>query len=105
MADANAIKTELDGDPLGRGYSGMDDGAVVVSLNTENRSVNKTNMSRIKIITKSETTGQARGKRVNVFNDPFVEFGGKLTGGLRIRECQSQTAPADDFDDSPPYWS
>lgn len=70
--------------------------------------VNKTNMRRIKHVTGAETTGQARGKRVNVYNDPMVEFGGKLTGGIRIRAATDQDAPLspegkDDFNDSVPF--
>ena len=60
--------------------------------------VNKTNMNRIKHITGAETTGQARGKRVNVYNDPMVEFGGKLTGGIRIRP---EAPESDDTNDVP----
>jgi len=66
--------------------------------------VNKTNMARLKHITGAETTGQARGKQVNVYNDPMVEFGGKLTGGIRIRPVTA-TAPemAPPVDDSIPF--
>ena len=53
--------------------------------------VNKTNMNRIKHITGAETTGQAVNKVVNVYNDPMVEFGGKLTGGIRIRPAAQPT--------------
>lgn len=68
--------------------------------------VNKTNMNRIKHITGAETTGQAVNKVVNVYNDPMVEFGGKLTGGIRIRpaaapaQVPGQQAP-DDMSDLP----
>ena len=55
--------------------------------------VNRTNMNRIKHVTGAETTGQARGKRINVFNDPMVEFGGKLTGGVRIRPATDSAPP------------
>lgn len=67
--------------------------------------LNKTNKNRIKHITKAETAGQARGKKINVFNDPMVEFGGRLTGGVRIRPAtvagMSQSVP--DMDDDIPY--
>ena len=61
--------------------------------------VNKTNMGRLKHITGAETTGQARGKVINVYNDPMVEFGGKLTGGIRIRQA-TQAPQGQGFDDS-----
>ena len=63
--------------------------------------VNKTNMQRIKHITGAEMTSQARGKVVNVYNDPMIEYQGKLTGGIRIRPATTQPAPADDYSDVP----
>ena len=68
--------------------------------------VNKTNMRRIKHITGAETTGQARGKKINVYSDPLVEFGGKLVGGLRIRQTATQAygaVPDTDFPDDIPF--
>lgn len=38
--DLNALKAELTVDPLGRGYSAMDDKAAAASLNAINRTVN-----------------------------------------------------------------
>jgi hypothetical protein len=37
MANIALLKSEIDSDPLGRGYSGMDDTAVAVDLNTAYR--------------------------------------------------------------------
>jgi hypothetical protein len=66
--------------------------------------VNKTNMNRLKHITGAQTTGQARGKTINVYNDPMVEFGGKMTGGIRIRQATTQPAPnVMDPNDSIPF--
>lgn len=45
MADIALLKAEIDADPLGRGYSGMDDAAVVADLNTVYRTRNKTSLS------------------------------------------------------------
>ncbi len=46
------------------------------------------------------------GKKIVLFNDPTVSFGGKITGGIRIRAARNQPAPAprepgsdDDFND------
>jgi hypothetical protein len=36
--DISKLKEEINSDPLGRGYSGMDDAAVAASLNTADRS-------------------------------------------------------------------
>ena len=63
--------------------------------------LNKTNMRRLKVILKAETTEECKGKVVNVFNDPLIEFGGKIVGGIRIRQAQGKTEPGidDDFND------
>lgn len=68
--------------------------------------LNKTNSNRLGIATGVATAGEARGKVVNVFNDPFVEFGGKVTGGLRIRKAQGMSAPppAPKMDDMDAEW-
>ena len=69
--------------------------------------VNKTNMARIKHVTGAETTGQARNKVINVYNDPMIEYQGKLTGGTRVRPASTatlepQSAPMpDDLSDLP----
>lgn len=47
--------------------------------------LNITNKNRLKIATGEETVEGVKGKTVNVYNDPYVEFGGKITGGVRIR--------------------
>ena len=52
--------------------------------------LNKQNASRLKIIFKSDDTDAMIGGTVNVFCDPFVEFGGKIVGGLRIRPTTAQ---------------
>ena len=69
--------------------------------------LNKTNANRLAIATGVSTAGEARGKKVNVYCDPMVEFGGKIVGGLRIRKATGATpkaAPAGtDFDDDVPF--
>lgn len=59
--------------------------------------INKTNMNRISTITGANTAGEAKGHKVNVYNDKFVEYGGKMIGGLRIREATEEV----DTDDIP----
>lgn len=54
--------------------------------------LNKQNANRLKLIAKTDDTDAMIGLTVNVFNDPFVEFGGKITGGVRIRAA-AQAAP------------
>lgn len=82
--------------------SDADDRCVMYFMEDEYKPmvVNKTNMQRIKHVTKAETTSQARGKLVCVYNDPMVEFGGKLTGGIRIKPVQDN-APAQNENPDP----
>lgn len=54
--------------------------------------VNSTNAQLLKIATGCLTAGEARGKRVVVYNDPNVSFGGKVTGGLRIKRIPGPPA-------------
>ena len=70
--------------------------------------LNRTNSSRIAVATGCKTAGETRGKVVNVFNDPYVEFGGKIVGGLRIRKAQGNTsapppAAKPELDDDLPF--
>ncbi len=58
--------------------------------------VNRTNSQLIGVATGAKSAGDARGKQVVVYNDPTVGFGGKITGGLRIKKVAGaprQAAP------------
>jgi hypothetical protein len=48
--------------------------------------LNRTNAALLAGATGVGTAGEARGKQIVVFNDPSVGFGGKITGGLRIKK-------------------
>lgn len=65
MADIlETLKTEVTTDPLGRGYSGMNDDQVVASLNTVDRDVIKPSLSGDEIFNAAEpaeVTSMARG--------------------------------------------
>lgn len=57
--------------------------------------LNRTNSQLIGVCTGAKTAGEARGKQIVVFNDPTVGFGGKITGGLRIKKVAgAPKAPA-----------
>ena len=76
--------------------------------------VNKENGSRLKITLKTDDTDLMIGRVINVYSDPFVAFGGKTVGGLRIRPAKdsapgkptarAKPAPVveDDGPESPP---
>ena len=50
MADIAKLKTEIDTDPLGRGYAGMTDAQVADSGNVADREVNKTSMAATEVL-------------------------------------------------------
>lgn len=56
--------------------------------------LNRTNSQLIGVCTGAKTAGEARGKQIVVFNDPTVGFGGKITGGLRIKKVAGAPKPA-----------
>jgi hypothetical protein len=47
--------------------------------------LNSTNIQLIEAITGSDDTDGWKGKQVVLYDDPTVSFGGKITGGIRIR--------------------
>lgn len=55
--------------------------------------LNQTNIARIKAATGETTTEAVKGKKVKVFCDPFVEFGGRMVGGVRIKKADAVKAP------------
>ena len=69
--------------------------------------LNKTNKNRIKHYLEASTPEEVIGKVVNVYNDPDIEYGGEIVGGLRIRGAQETvTTTSKDFldsDEPPPF--
>ena len=63
--------------------------------------VNRTNSQLIGICTGAKNAGEARGKKIVVYNDPTISFAGKITGGLRIKKVagEPKAAPKSDFED------
>lgn len=57
--------------------------------------VNRTNAQLIGVATGARNVGESKGKQIVVYNDPTVGFGGKITGGLRIKRVGGapKTAP------------
>lgn len=52
--------------------------------------LNTTNMQLIAKFLKSEDTDDWEGKKIVLYDDPSVSFGGKLTGGIRVREYKGK---------------
>ncbi len=68
--------------------------------------LNVGNKERLKAICGATTTEAVTGKVINVYNDPMVSFGTKVTGGIRIRPASVDndippTPPMDFNDDIP----
>jgi hypothetical protein len=72
------------------------------------------NSTNIQLLTKAlgtDETDEWVGKQVVVYNDPNVSFGGKITGGVRIRAPKKKAAPTEtateaaaaDYDDDIPF--
>jgi hypothetical protein len=47
--------------------------------------LNSTNIQLIEAITGSDDTDNWSGKQIVLYDDPTVSFGGKITGGIRVR--------------------
>jgi hypothetical protein len=55
--------------------------------------MNTTNLQLAAIALGSLDTDDWLGKKIVLFNDPTVSFGGKLTGGVRVRAAKKPTSP------------
>lgn len=68
--------------------------------------LNKTNSNLLAVCTGAKTAGEAKGKKIVVYDDPTISFGGRVTGGLRIRKVAgAPKAPpaAVPFNDDVPF--
>ena len=55
--------------------------------------LNQTNAGRIAAITGHQDTDGWPGSKIILYNDPEITFGGKMVGGIRVRELKKKTAP------------
>jgi len=53
--------------------------------------INKTNRTRLRSMFRSDESRNMVGKQVAVWNDPNVEYGGQIVGGLRLRAVAQPT--------------
>ena len=73
--------------------------------------LNSTNLQMIANICGSDDSDDWPGKQIVLYNDPNVSFGGKLTGGIRVRKPKNSqartvtkmTAKVEDLDDDVPF--
>ena len=67
--------------------------------------MNWTNIQLCAKATGSEDTDDWKGKKIVLYNDPNVSFGGNITGGVRIRSAEQKApkpAPAKGYDEKNP---
>ena len=72
--------------------------------------LNRTNAALLAVCTGCKTAGEAKGKQITVYDDPTVSFGGRVTGGLRIKKIPGAPRAAPkavpkgvDFNDEVPF--
>lgn len=66
--------------------------------------LNQTNKELLKAVTGETTAGGIKNKQIVLYNDPTIMFGGKLTGGIRIRAPKNQPAtPVPELNDDIPF--
>ena len=64
--------------------------------------LNKTNAGRISFALGTSEVEQWAGKTITLYNDPTVEYGGKMVGGIRVA-TPAPTVPAAPLDDAVPF--
>ena len=93
----NLVITKFTRETIGQGNDQEEKAIIHFQGNAKPMVLNKTNAERLKLIFKTDNPDDVIGKPVNCFNDPFIEFGGKITGGIRIRPAtgggEVQSAP------------
>jgi len=60
--------------------------------------LNQTNGQVISVITGSDDFDDWIGHKIVLYNDPTIMFGGKMTGGIRVRTPKGQAAPPPEDD-------
>lgn len=78
------------------GRDGDEEEKVVMSFREDMKPMvlNSTNAELLALATGATTVDEAIGKRIVVYNDPSIMFGGKRTGGLRIKKLAGAPRPS-----------
>lgn len=78
------------------GNSDPNDNKPVIHFHETDRGlvVNKTNAEIITQIMGTDDTDGWLGRQIMLYNDPNIWFGGKQTGGIRVRPAQATGQPA-----------
>jgi hypothetical protein len=56
--------------------------------------LNQTNGKVIEVLTGTSDFNGWAGKRIQLYKDPLISYGGKITGGIRVRQVGSTIAGA-----------
>lgn len=67
--------------------------AVVHFENSKPMVLNVTNKELLKTLFQTNDPKELIGRVVNVYNDPTISFGGRITGGIRIRKPMGDDIP------------
>jgi hypothetical protein len=107
-AGINLTIKEFKRETVGRGKDADECAVIHFEEDVKPMVLNKTNKNRIKHYLGVTTSEEAVGKVINAYNDPDVEYGGEIIGGLRLRGEQGKAndpakAASDDFDDDIPF--
>ena len=65
--------------------------------------LNQTNKELLKVATKATTIGGVKEKQIVLYNDETIMFGGKMTGGIRLRAPKQKALPEPDFAEEIPF--
>jgi hypothetical protein len=106
VAGKNLTIEKFTRESVGRGAAAEDKAIMHFKEDVKPMVLNPTNKNRLKHYLQATTAEEVIGQVVNVYNDPDIEYGGEITGGLRIRGAKAAEPDAlatDDFDDALPF--
>ena len=93
VAGKNLTIAKFTRETVGQGKDADERAVLHFSEDLKPMVLNKTNKNRIKHYLDATTAEEVIGKQVNVYNDPDIEYGGEIVGGLRIRGATQVAAP------------
>ena len=104
IAGINLTISKFTRETVGQGKDADDRAVLWFKEDYKPMVLNKTNKNMIKHYLQATTAEEVMGKQINVYNNPDIEYGGEIVGGLRIRGLQEgaqaevKSDPLDDDD-------
>ena len=65
--------------------------------------LNSTNLQLIEKFLGSDDSDDWEGKKIILYDDPAVSFGGKITGGIRVRAYKGKSIPPEEETKKEPF--